>query len=212
MAEGRRFGPAGFMVTDEFDLANCLERVRQRDEEAARALVERLYPLVIRIVRSHLPRRVAEEDLAQEIFVKMFTRLDQYQTRSGAPFEHWVARLAVRTCLDALRAVGRRPELRWSDLPEEQASWLEFMLADPAPPPDESAASAREVVEQLLEQLAPEDRLVISLMDLRGQSVREISQTTGWSRALVKVRAFRARRKLRKLAQALKDQHRYEEL
>jgi len=200
------------MVTDEFDLAGCLERVRQHDEEAARALVDRLYPLVIRIVRSHLPRRVAEEDLAQEIYVKLFTRLDQYQMRSGAPFEHWVSRMAVRTCLDALRAIERRPELRWADLSEDQVAWLEFMLADPTPPPDGSAASARELVERLLAQLPPDDRLVISLMDLQQQSVREISQATGWSQALVKVRAFRARRKLRKLAQALKDQHRYEEL
>ena len=125
------------MVTDEFDWRECLARVRQRDEEAAALLVARLYPLVIRIVRSHLPRRAAEEDLAQDVFVKMFTRLDQYQARPGTPFEHWVARLAVRTCLDALKAADRRPELRWGDLSEEQAAWLNFMLADQsARPPD----------------------------------------------------------------------------
>ncbi len=78
-------------------LAACLERVRQRDEEAARELVAHLYPLVIKIVRSHLPRRVAEEDLAQEIFLKVFANLDQY--RGAVPFEHWVSRVAVSTCL-----------------------------------------------------------------------------------------------------------------
>ena len=57
-----------------FDLAGCLDRVRQRDQVAARELVDHLYPLVIRIVRSHLPRRVAEEDLCQEVFMKMFSR------------------------------------------------------------------------------------------------------------------------------------------
>jgi RNA polymerase sigma-70 factor (ECF subfamily) len=198
------------MVTDEFDWRVCLERVRQRDEDAARVLVERLYPLVIRIVRSHLPRRAAEEDLAQDVFVKMFTRLDQYQARPGTPFEHWVARLAVRTCLDALKAADRRPELRWADLSEEQAAWLDFMLADQSATPDASAASAREVIEQLLSQLPPDDRLVISLMDLEEKTVLEISEMTGWSGTLVKVRAFRARRKLRKLAQDLLSQDRYE--
>ena len=192
------------MVTDEFDWRGCLERVRQRDEDAAAVLVERLYPLVIRIVRSHLPRRAAEEDLAQDVFVKMFTRLDQYQARPGTPFEHWVARLAVRTCLDALKAADRRPELRWGDLSEEQAAWLDFMLA--------SAASAREVIEQLLSQLPPDDRLVISLVDLQEKTVREVSELTGWSGTLVKVRAFRARRKLRKLAQSLLSQDRYAKL
>jgi RNA polymerase sigma factor (sigma-70 family) len=200
------------MVTDEFDWRVCLERVRQRDEDAAAVLVERLYPLVIRIVRSHLPRRAAEEDLAQDVFVKMFTRLDQYQARPGTPFEHWVARLAIRTCLDALKAADRRPELRWGDLSEEQAAWLDFMLADQSATPDASAASAREVIEQLLSQLPPDDRLVISLMDLEDKTVREVSEMTGWSGTLVKVRAFRARRKLRKLAQDLLSQDRYARL
>ena len=200
------------MVTDEFDWRGCLERVRQRDEDAARVLVVRLYPLVIRIVRSHLPRRAAEEDLAQDVFVKMFTRLDQYQERPGTPFEHWVARLAVRTCLDALKAADHRPELRWGDLSEEQAAWLDIMLADQSAVPDASAASAREVIEQFLSQLPPDDRLVIGLMDLQEKTVREVSELTGWSGTLVKVRAFRARRKLRKLAQALLNQDRYAEL
>ena len=197
------------MVTDEFDWRACLERVRQRDEDAARALVERLYPLVIRIVRSHLPRRTAEEDLAQEVFVKMLTRLDQYEARPGTPFEHWVSRLSVRTCLDALKAEDRRPELRWGDLPQEQAAWLEFMLEDESAAPHASSSSARELVERLLTQLPPDDRLVISLLDLQEKTVREISELTGWSVPLVKVRAFRARRKLRKLAEAFlkEDDH-----
>ncbi|HEX2100446.1 MAG TPA: sigma factor, partial [Candidatus Synoicihabitans sp.] len=62
-----------------FDLVGCLERVRADDQLAARELVEHLYPLVIRIVRARLPRRVSEEDLTQDIFLKMFSRLDQYQ-------------------------------------------------------------------------------------------------------------------------------------
>jgi len=199
-------------VTDEFDLRECVEKAQQRDEDAARVLVERLYPLVIGIVRSHLPRRAAEEDLAQEVFVKMFSRLDQYRARLGVPFEHWVSRLAVRTCLDALRAADRRPELRWADLSEEQAAWLDFMLADPGATPDASAASARELVEQLLAQLSPDDRLVMVLLDLEQKTVREVSQVTGWSQTLVKVRAFRARRKLQKIAETFLEQNRYETL
>jgi len=73
-----------------------LERVRGGDARAAESLVESLYPLVIRIVRSHLPRRATEEDLAQEVFLKLFTRLDRYRERGGIPLEHWGIRLAVR--------------------------------------------------------------------------------------------------------------------
>jgi len=200
------------MTGDDFDLAQCLQRVREQKQDAARALVERLYPQVIRIVRSHLPVRTAEEDLAQEIFAKLFARLDQYQERSGVPFAHWVSRLAVRTCLDALRAERRRPEMRWSDLSEEQAAWLEFMLADESPPPDTSPASARDLLESLLAQLPAPDRFVICALDLEGKSVKEIAQLAGWSTPLVKVRAFRARRKLRKLAETFKERNPHERL
>ena len=200
------------MVTNEFDLARCLDQVRQHDEEAARALVDHLYPLVIRIVRSHLPWRMAEEDLAQEVMVKVFSRLEQYRPRHGVPFEHWVSRLAVRTCLDALRATERRPELRWSDLTTEQAAWLDFMLVDQATPPETSATAARELVARLLAYLSPDDRLVISLMDLEEKSVREVGGITGWSLPLVKVRAFRARQRLRKVAKVFLEQNRYERL
>ena len=196
------------MATGEFDSARCLERVRQHDQDAAVALVEALYPLVIRIVRSHWPRRSDEEDLAQEIFLKLFSRLDQYEARAGIPLEHWVSRLAVRTCFDALRAKGRRPEVRMGDLSEEQRAWLEFMTAEESAPSDSTAASALELVGRLLSQLPPEDRLVISLLDLEERSVKEIASITGWSVSLVKVRAFRARRKLRKLATAFKERER----
>src|SRR5512140_3713366 len=107
------------MAPCELDLRQCLGKVREHDQEAARALVEALYPLVMRIVRSHLPFRSSEEDLAQEVFLKLFSKLDQYEEHPGIGFEHWVSRLAVRTCLDALRAEGRRPELRMADLCDE---------------------------------------------------------------------------------------------
>jgi RNA polymerase sigma-70 factor (ECF subfamily) len=198
------------MRTEVSDLTPLLAWVREQDEDAARALVAALHPLVIRIVRAHLPRRTMEADLAQEVFVKLFARLHQYVARDDVPFRHWVARLAVRTCLDALRAERRRPEWRWSDLPEAEVAWLDFMLADAAAPPETDATSAREVVEKLLAQLSPDDRLILTLLDLEQRSVKEIAQLTGWSGTLVKVRAFRARRKLRALAENLKGREHYE--
>src|SRR5476649_2348352 len=147
-----------------FDLAGCLERVRQQDQLAARELVEHLYPLVIRIVRSHLPRRVAEEDLAQEVFLKMFTRLDQYQ--GAVPFPHWVSRIAVTTCIDQLRAQKRRPELRWADLSENETDFLDAALTNENEVSPDDAVEAKELVAKLLDQLKPEDRLVIQYLDL----------------------------------------------
>jgi len=195
------------MVEDQpFDLAGCLERVRKRDQVAARELVEHLHPMVVRIVRAHLPRRVQEEDLTQEVFMKMFTRIDQYA--GAVPFTHWVSRIAVTTCIDHLRAQKRRPEFRWADLSENEAEVLDAVLTNEKDVETGDALAARELVEKLLNQLKPEDRLVIQLLDLEQKSVAEISEQTGWNGSLVKVRAFRARRKLNKLFEELKRKER----
>jgi RNA polymerase sigma-70 factor (ECF subfamily) len=191
------------MADEPFDLPGCLDRVRRRDQVASRQLVEHLYPLVIRIVRSHLPRRVAEEDLAQDIFLKMFTRLAQYQ--GNVPFPHWVSRIAVTTCIDQLRAQKRRPEFRWADLSENEAEVLDHVLTDERDVTPGDALAARELVHKLLGQLKPDDRLVIQLLDLEQKTIAEISALTGWNQTLVKVRAFRARRKLQKLFQELQS-------
>jgi RNA polymerase sigma-70 factor (ECF subfamily) len=194
------------MAEENFDLAACLDRVRQRDQIAARELVEHLYPLVIRIVRSHLPRRVAEEDLAQDVFLKMFTRLDQY--KGAVAFTHWVSRIAVTTCIDQLRAQKRRPEFRWADLSEQEAEVLDSVLTSERDVAVNDGFAARELVSMLLGQLKPEDRLVLQLLDLEQRSVAEISTLTGWNPSLVKVRAFRARGKLKKLFEELQRKER----
>ena len=184
-----------------FDMPACLERVRGRDEDAARALFHHLYPLVIKVVRSHLPRRMSEEDLTQTVFMKVFANLDQYSGK--APLEHWVSRIAVNTCIKALRAEKVRPELRWADLSEEEVEVLDWLATtDEDLRPDRNTAS-RELVEKLLAQLKPKDRLVINLMNLEGRSIEEVRQITGWSESVIKVRAFRARGKLRKLYRTL---------
>jgi RNA polymerase sigma factor (sigma-70 family) len=184
-----------------FDLAGCLQRVRQRDQSAARELVDQLYPMVIRIVRAHLPRHVAEEDLSQEIFMKMFTRLEQFQ--GAVPFPHWVSRIAVTTCIDHLRSQKRRPEFRWADLSENESAVLDAVLSSETDRAPDDTLAAHELVDKLLGQLKPDDRLVIQLLDLEQKTVAEIHALTGWNSSLIKVRAFRARRKLQKLFQEL---------
>jgi RNA polymerase sigma-70 factor (ECF subfamily) len=173
-----------------------VERVRRRDEDAARALFRHLYPLVARLVRSHLPRRTSPEDLVQTVFMKIFANLDSFS--GTVPLEHWVSRIAINTCLNQLAAERVRPELRWADLSEEQMQVLESVTAGPEELDPLQNLASREIVEKLLAQLAPADRLLMTLLHLEGRSVEEVRQITGWNVPVIKVRAFRARRKLRK--------------
>lgn len=185
------------------DVATQLAAVARGEPEAARALVEHCHPLVMRIVRAHRPRTVPEEDLAQEVYLKMFGRLDRYAPRDGVPFEHWLSRLAVRTCLDALRAERRRPQATAFSLGPEGEAWVDALRGRAEPPATVDALAARQLVETLLARLPPEDRLVLVLLDLEERSVAEVSRLVGWNAGLVRVRAFRARRRLRAAAEEL---------
>ncbi len=192
------------MGDNELDVAACLERVRLRDDDAAQDLVEYLYPLVIKIVRAHLPRRLDEEDLAQDIFLKLFANLNQY--RGAVPLKHWVSRVAVTTCLDKLRMQQRRPEWRWADLSEKEAEVLDAVLQGPDESVESDAFAAHELASRLLAMLKPDDRLVVTLLDLEGRTLAEIEEITGWNRTVIKVRAFRARRKMKKFLEQLEKE------
>ncbi len=133
----------------------------------------------------------------------MFTRMDQYQ--GSVPFTHWVSRIAVTTCIDQLRAQKRRPELRMADLSETESDFLERGITNENDVAPDDALAAKEIVQKLMEMLKPEDRLVIQYLELEQKSIAEISALTGWNQTLVKVRAFRARRKLQRFYQELKE-------
>ena len=184
-----------------------VERALQQDEDAARELVRLLYPLVLRIVRSHRPQRTAEEDLCQMIFIKLFQKLGQFSGK--VPLEHWVSRIAVNTCINQIRAEKARPELRHADLSEEQAAIVTTLSGSEEGTSPDRALVARDLVEQLLVALKPAERLVIDLLYLQQKSVAEIQQLTGWSTAHVKVRAFRARQKLKSQLAALEAEEHY---
>jgi len=188
---------------DAFDMADCMRRLAERDEDAARLFTGRLYPLVLKLVRAHLPRRTSEEDLVQTVFMKIFANLGQYSGR--VPVEHWVSRIAVNTCLNELKAEKVRPEWRWSDFSEEEQHVIDTLASTPSDAREISAFASRDLLEKLLSSLEPQDRLIIQLLHLEERSVAEIRQLTGWSEPLIKVRAFRARRKLRKSLRRLEE-------
>lgn len=179
----------------------CIHDVQQGDEDAARELMDHLYPLVLKLVRAYLPRRTSEEDLVQTVFMKIFSRLDQYS--HAVPIEHWVSRVTINTCLNELKAEKIRPEWRWADLSEEHQHVIESLAAVEDEPKEHRSAEARALLQLLFECLKPKDRLVIKLLHLEEKSIAEISRITGWSKAVVKVRAFRARKKLQDRLSAL---------
>ncbi len=180
---------------DDSDAGALVNAALQNDDEAARKLVRRLYPLVARIVRAHRPRRTAEEDICQMIFIKVFQKLSQFSGK--VPLEHWVSRVAVNTCLNQIESEKVRPEVRHADLSVEEQAVIENLTSSTDELAPDQRFASRQLVEHLLTTLKPVERLAIDLLYLQGRSVEEIRKITGWSAALVKVRAFRARQKMK---------------
>lgn len=179
----------------DHDPAELVQAALRHDDEAARELVRRLYPLVAKMVRSHRPRRTSEEDLCQMIFIKVFQKLSQFSGK--VPIEHWVSRIAVNTCLSQIEAEKIRPEVRHADLSEEEQAVVENLATSSDELAPDRQLASRQLVEHLLQLLKPVERLVIDLLYLQGRSVEEIHKITGLGVAAIKVRAFRARQKMK---------------
>ena len=185
--------------------AELIAATLQGDAASFEPLVEKYSPRVFATVRRYARRESEVEDIAQEIWLKAHQKLSSF--RGEAPFEHWLMRLTVRTCFDFLRKHQRNREAPFSDLTEPENDWLERYSTGTDSESD-TADAARLLIERIMEKLSPQSRLVITLLEIEDRSVKEISSFTGWSVALVKVRAFRARAEMRKiLARMAKDKY-----
>jgi len=157
-------------------------------EEEAFARLVRRYQAAIAVQMRRFSREPADvEELVQRVFVEAYRSLAGFRGR--APLLHWLRRIATRVGYRFWREEARERRGR-ADLAahgESRPPW-----AHPTGPEE-----AARFLHSLLSELPPADRLVLTLHYFEGCSTQEIAERTGWSRAWVKVRAFRARRKLR---------------
>jgi len=186
---------SGSILSDEDEL---IRRSLAGDDDSFEILVHRHSSRIFSIIGSFFRRRDMVEDIAQEVFSKAFFSLGTFTL--GRSFEAWVAKIAVNSCYDHLRAQRRRIEQQLPHETQQEDEWFELQMLEVAR--DRHASSERqrdaaEIAERLLGKLEPEDRLVVVLIDRDGFSVKEVSEMTGWGQSKVKVRAFRARRVLR---------------
>ena len=176
--------------------AELIAAVLKGDAASFEPLVQKYSLRIFATARRYARRESESEDIAQDIWLKAFERLASF--RGEAPFEHWLMRLAVRTCYDSLRAHQRNRETTFAELSEPEEDWLDRFVSQPDAA-SENAEAARQLIARVLEQLSPAARLVITLQEIEQRSVKEVAELTGWSVPLVKVRAFRARAEMRKV-------------
>jgi RNA polymerase sigma-70 factor (ECF subfamily) len=174
------------------------------DENAFAEIVRRYTPRVFRFVSRFFRQRGVVEEVAQDVFLRIFTQLKSYEGRGS--FEGWLTRITVNTCINQLRSAKRETELTVSALSEEETDWLEQKMSDAAAlqhQSDEEKLIAADLVNRVLETMSPDDRLVLTLIDGEGHSIRDICEMTGWTESKVKIQAFRARRRMREAVENL---------
>ncbi len=180
----------------EDEIRATLQKWREGDEFAASTIIREVYPCVSRVVHTYLPQRESEQDMAQEIFMKIFARLDQF--KGDSPFEHWVSRIARTTCIDRLRKQRVRPEVRWTELSDAERLVFEEHPEQSAPVSrPNSIVAARDLLDRLLSTIPAENRQLIMMVDAEGQSLPEVSKATGWGLPKIKMRLHRLRLQLR---------------
>lgn len=162
------------------------------DEDAFLFLASRYREKVWNTASRFARGRSELEDLTQDLFVKIWKGLPGF--KSDAPFEHWLMTVTVRGCYDFLRKHRKRREQEVLSDPGE-----DYSTSDPSIKRAADQREAWEIVSLLLEKLDAKDRTVITLLDLEERSVKEVASLTGWSPSNVKVRAHRARKKMRTL-------------
>ncbi len=159
---------------------------------------------VFRFASKFFRQRSLVEEAAQEVFLKAFTELGSYEGRGS--MEGWLTRITTNTCLNMLRSSKRRPELTASDLTDDETTWLDNNLAGAAMERHQSSERslvAADLAGRVLQTLAPDDQLVLTLIDGEEASVKDVVKMTGWSESKVKVQAFRARRRMREAVEKL---------
>ena len=173
------------------------------DESAFEQLFERYRRHVARVAGRFFAQRDQMEEIIQDSFTKAYFALGTYHGTHAGSFKAWLTQIAVNSCYDQLRRTRRRPEqpLDSSDNEGHQFA-IQLRAIDPASDVERTAVS-RDLAEKLLARVSPDDRMVLTLLDVEGFSVAEIAKLTSWSVSKVKVRAHRARAHLRKVLRRL---------
>ncbi len=178
---------------------SVISAVLNGNANAFALLIDRYQNHVFMIVSAHIPHDDSAE-VAHEIFIRAYRSLGGYKPRR--PFRHWLSTIAVRSCCDYWRQRYRRRETPASDLSANGCKWLETALTPRSEEVFEASArqhEARQLLELVMDSIQPMDRMVLTLSYLEERPVKEVAELLGISSANVKIRSFRAKRKLKKV-------------
>jgi RNA polymerase sigma-70 factor (ECF subfamily) len=188
--------------------ADLVRQILDGNVNAFESQVTRHEVLVLMNVKKHVPPHEVEETV-QNVFVRTYRSLPTFKGKSQ--FSQWLSSIAVRACYDYWRKAYQSQEVPMCALTEKHREWLGTVMSEEseqAVDEEGSQEEARELLDLALATLSAEDRMVLELVYLEGLSVKEAANRLGWSMSNVKVRSFRARRKLEKYLREIMPEER----
>lgn len=190
-----------YQTLADIELVNLVNR--EGDEPAFSEIMRRYSPRVFRFASRFFRQYSLVEEMAQEVFLKAFTQLKNFEGRGS--LEGWLTRITVNTCINSLRSTKPQNEMTFADLSEDEDERLENLLSASVEKSStaEEKLVAADLVHRVLETLPKDWRIVLTLIESEGFSMKEVAETMNWSESKVKVTAFRARRKMRESVEKL---------
>ncbi|MCL4796621.1 MAG: sigma-70 family RNA polymerase sigma factor [Bryobacteraceae bacterium] len=180
-----------------------VERAKAGDPAAFNELVTAYRRRILGTIARMISRPEDVEDVAQEVFLRLYYSLEQL--RSPEVFEPWLYRLTVNAALDYLRKRRRRPESRMADLSEQQMVTADAMAGTKANEEEKEKSRLREFVDSILSRISPEDRMLLTLKEVEGLSLKELEKVYDVNENALKVRLFRARQRALKAFGATRE-------
>lgn len=173
-----------------------IERARSGDADAFNQIVLAYRKRILGTISRHIGRPEDVEDVAQEVFVRLYYSLDQLRT--AEVFEPWLYRLTVNASYDYLRRARRRNESRMADLSEQQVMIADSLAGGKQEQDEKQKGQVREFMNALFRHVSEEDRLLLTLKEVEGLSLKELEQVYKVNENALKVRLFRARQRVLK--------------
>src|SRR4051812_27256075 len=171
-----------------------IERARSGDDSAFNQVVQAYRKRILGTISRLIGRPEDVEDVAQEVFLRLYFSLDQLRT--AEVFEPWLYRLTVNAAYDYLRRQKRRHESRMSDLSEQQVMMADAVAGSKVTQESQRRTNLKEFVDALLDSVSEEDRLLLTLKEVEGLSLKELEQVYQVNENALKVRLFRARQRV----------------
>ena len=185
--------------------ASLIKRAQSGDAGAFNEIIRAYRKRILGTIFRLIGRAEDVEDVGQDVFVRLYFSLDQL--RAPEVFEPWLYRLTVNAAYDYLRKRRRSGDVRMADLSEEQLSMAGAAAGSKESAKQENQQQLRETLDVLMGQVSEDDRLLLGLKELQGLSLKELREVYGVSENVLKVRLFRARKRVLKAYDRLKKRH-----